>query len=116
MRRLIRKRIFLAALIGIGLILFFVVSFFPMSMEESPAGYYTYTFGWFFGSWLTLYGFSGNETLFSLLAHNDGFSINLFQLSYTLLMSGISSLVLCFLPRWLTTFFNYFKKRKANPI
>lgn len=111
MTSFIRKKSFIAVVIGIALLLFLVASFFPVTIEESPAGYYVYTFGWFFGSWFTLYGFSGNETLFSLLAHNDGFSVNLLQLAYVLFMCGLSSFILCFLPCWLAVLL---KKQKAK--
>ena len=107
----IHKKSFIAVVIGITVPLFLVASFFPMSMEVSSAGYYTYKFGWFFSSWLTIYGFSGNETLFSLLAHNDGFWIDLSAFAYVLFMCGLSSFILCFVPCWLAALL---KKRKVK--
>ena len=104
----IHKKIFIAAASVMGLILFLVASFFPAVMKECPAGYFTYTFGSLFGSWLTLYGFSGNETLFSLIAHNDGFSVNLLQFIYAFVMSGVYGFVICLLAGLLI------KKRKTK--
>ena len=100
----IHKKIFIAAASVMGLILFLVASFFPAVMKECPAGHFTYTFG----NWLTLYGFSGNETLFSLIAHNDGFSVNLLQFIYVFVMSGVYGFVICLLAGLLI------KKRKTK--
>ena len=107
----VHKRNFIAAVSIIGFIFFLAASFFPTVMEESPAGYFTYTFGSLFSSWLTLYGFSANETLFSLIAHNDGFSVFIPQMLYVAFMCGLISFILCFLLCWLATFL---KKRKAK--
>ena len=107
----IHKKIFIAAVSIIGFIFFLAASFFPTVIEESPSGYFIYTFGSLFGSWLTLYGFSGNETLFSLLTNNNGFSVFIPQMFYVLFMCGLISFILCFLPCWLATFL---KKRNAK--
>ena len=104
----IHKRNFIAAVSIIGFIFFLAASFFPTVIEESPSGYFIYTFGSLFGSWLTLYGFSGNETLFSLIAHNDGFSVNLLQFIYVFVMSGVYGFVICLLAGLLI------KKRKTK--